>query len=237
MNIEYFSRLNDLIHISLTENQYRQFEVYYDLLIEKNKVMNLTAITEEKDFILKHFVDSILLAKYYNLNNKKIIDMGTGAGFPGIPLKIVFPDTEIVLMDSLNKRVKFLSEVINILELKNIEAVHSRAEDLGRDTRYREKFDVCVSRAVANLSTLSEYCIPFIKVNGIFISYKSGNIKEELDLSKNAILKLGAEIDKVEELELPDSDIKRTFIFLKKNSSTSNVYPRLAGKPAKEPIK
>ena len=181
--------------IKLSENQKQQFIDYYYLLIEKNKVMNLTAITEWEEVINKHFLDSISLIKAMGITNQKIIDIGTGAGFPGIPLKIVFPDIELILLDSLNKRIQFLNEVIQRLGLKKVKAFHARAEEFGRNKEFRENFDLCVSRAVAKLSSLSEYCLPFVKPSGYFIPYKSGQIKEEIEESKNAMQILGAQLD------------------------------------------
>lgn len=225
------------LSIQLDENQLQQFKTYYELLIEWNKVMNLTAITDYNDVIQKHFVDSLSLIRVFKLNQSlKIVDIGTGAGFPGIPLKIAFPDLEIVLLDSLNKRIKFLNEVINVLKFNKIEAIHSRAEDFGTNKLYREKFDLCVSRAVANLSSLSEYCLPCVKVGGSFIPYKSGKITEEVENSKSAVKKLGGQISKVETFYLPESDIERSFVIIDKIKNTPKQYPRSAGKPTKEPL-
>lgn len=230
------------INIEISDDQINCFEKYYELLIEKNKVMNLTAITDKEDVIVKHFIDSIALIPYLldkgiNINNKlKIIDIGTGAGFPGLPLKIMMPDVKFTLLDSLNKRVSFLNEVIDELKLKDIEALHGRAEDYASDSKYREKYDICVSRAVANLSTLSEYCIPFVKEDGFFISYKAGESEEEINNSKNAIKILGGKINKVEEFVLPGTDASRVFVFIRKQELTDKKYPRKAGVPAKKPL-
>lgn len=224
------------IGIELNDNQLDKFQKYYEVLIEKNKVMNLTAITEVNDVVTKHFVDSISLINYFELNNKKIIDVGTGAGFPGIPLAIILQNTEFTLMDSLNKRINFLNEVIKLCDLNNVTTIHSRAEDLGRNIEYREKFDICVSRAVANLSTLLEYCIPFVKVGGSFISYKSGNVDEELDASKSAQTKLSCIIDKKISFTLNGTDMSRSFVKFDKKGTLSKKYPRQAGKPKKEPL-
>ena len=230
------------INIEISDDQINCFEKYYELLIEKNKVMNLTAITEKEDVIVKHFIDSIslipyLLDKGFNVNSEiSIIDIGTGAGFPGLPLKIMMPDVKFTLLDSLNKRVSFLNEVIDELKLKDIEALHGRAEDYASDNKYREKYDICVSRAVANLSTLSEYCIPFVKEDGFFISYKAGESEEEINNSKNAIKILGGKINKVEEFVLPGTDASRVFVFIRKQELTDKKYPRKAGVPAKKPL-
>lgn len=230
----------DLLCIKLEEDQLIQFYKYYELLTEWNKFMNLTAIIEMDEVITKHFVDSLSLIKAVkDLGEKeyKIIDVGTGAGFPGIPLKIAFPELKITLMDSLNKRVKFLNEVINQLGLKEIQANHGRAEDMGREPLHREKYDLCVSRAVANLSTLSEYCMPFVKAGGAFIPYKSGKIEEELNAAKHAVFLLGGKVEGVEAFLLPGTDAERSLVMIRKNSETSKKYPRKAGLPTKEPLK
>lgn len=235
-NVEYFLYELGKLNISLSEMQINQFIRFYEMLIEKNKVMNLTAITEFDEVIDKHFLDSLNLFRLIDLNSeKRILDLGTGAGFPGIPLKIAFPKIKITLVDSLNKRVMFLNDVVNQLGLEDVECVHARAEDLAKKKEYREEYDICVSRAVANLSTLSEYCIPFVKVGGNFISYKSGDCDEEINSSKAAIKKLGARISKVENFEI--KDMGRSFVVIDKISSTPNKYPRKAGLPSKEPLK
>ncbi len=224
--------------IELSEHQLHQFYQYFELLVEWNKVMNLTAITELEDVVTKHFVDSLSLVKAVSdLSDEKILDMGTGAGFPGIPLKIAFPKLKITLLDSLNKRINFLNEVIGQLQLGEIEAVHGRAEDYGRDKLYREQYDYCVSRAVANLSTLSEYCMPYVKIGGAFIPYKSGKIEEELNQAKGAVKLLGGKIEEVVTFLLPKTDVERSFVIVRKTEGTSKKYPRKAGLPGKEPLK
>lgn len=293
------------LNIDLSREQLQQFEDYYDLLIEWNKVMNLTAITEYEEVITKHFLDSLSIIKFFNVSEetlvseerldlkekldsneisdlkyslvtkeptdskevfvscetsaankvfasneasvsretlkkyffgKKIIDLGTGAGFPGIPLKIVFPECEMVLMDSLNKRVNFLDEVIRRLKLDNVKAIHGRAEEMGRKDEFREQYDYCVSRAVARLTTLSEYCIPFIKKQGYFISYKSGNVDEELAEAEYAIKQLGAKCERKITFKLPDTDMERSLIVIKKHIETPKKYPRAGGKPSNSPL-
>lgn len=225
-------------NLELSDTQLFQLEKYYEMLVEKNKVMNLTAITEYEEVLKKHFLDSLALSQLLNLSNgkMKLLDMGTGAGFPGIPLKIVFPNLDVTLMDSLNKRIVFLQDVINELQLSGITAVHGRAEEAALKPEYREKYDLCVSRAVARLVSLSEFCIPFIKQGGYFIPYKSGEIDEELKESKFAIRELGAEYKKTYKYLLPNSDIERTLIQIEKVKQTPKKYPRAGGKPLKQPL-
>lgn len=224
--------------LEITSYQEEQFFKYYEMLIETNKVMNLTAITERDEVIVKHFIDSLLIAKSIDMNKiESLIDVGTGAGFPGLPIKIMFPHLKVTLLDSLNKRLKFLNNVIEELKLEDIETVHGRAEDIGHNKDYRENFDMCVSRAVANLSTLSEYCMPFIKIGGKFISYKSSISSEEISNSEKAINVLGGEMISKEILELPCSDMERTMVVINKVKPVSKKYPRKAGTPSKEPIK
>lgn len=235
----------DKINLGLNDTQIHQLFTFYNMLIEKNKVMNLTAITELHDVIVKHFIDSMYLAKFKIkenkidntfLNGKYLIDVGTGAGFPGLVLKILFPDLHVVLSDSLQKRLNFLKEVIDKLNLEKIDLVHGRAEDLSHDSKYREKFDFATSRAVANLSTLSEYDLPFVKLNGYFIAYKSGKIEEELKQAEKAIDILGGKvIDKVN-FVLTDDISERSILFIKKQKKTPKTYPRKAGTPSKSPL-
>ncbi len=223
------------IGIELTDSQLNAFETYYDMLIDRNKVMNLTAITEFDEVMDKHFLDSVYLFRSIKLEaDYKLIDIGTGAGFPGIPLKIVFPELKITLLDSLNKRVGFLNDVIDELNLNDIEAIHGRAEDIARDKTYRASYDIAVSRAVANLSTLSEYCLPFVKIGGKFVSYKSGDCADEVDNAKAAIHLLGGKINKIDEFSY--SNNSRSFIVIDKVMNTSNKYPRKAGLPSKKPL-
>lgn len=224
--------------LEITDRQVEQFFKYYEMLINTNRVMNLTSIVDLDEVIIKHFIDSLLSVKTIDMNEfNTMIDVGTGAGFPGIPLKIMFPDLEVTLLDSLNKRIKFLDSVINELGLDKISTIHGRAEDIGRDENYREKYDLCVSRAVANLSTLSEYCVPFIRKGGTFISYKSEFSEEEKKEAAKAISILGGKIEKSEIVKLPFTDINRSFIVIDKNKVTPSKYPRKAGVPSKKPIK
>lgn len=229
--------------IDLTNKMKDQFSRYYEMLVEWNKVMNLTGITEYEEVYEKHFLDSICIVKAFSEENifssiyeKKVIDIGTGAGFPGIPLKIVFPDIEITLLDSLNKRINFLNAVISDLGLTGIHTIHGRAEDYAKNQKFRAKYDLCVSRAVANLAVLSEYCIPFLKVGGYFISYKSGEVDEELNNSKRALSLLGGKTDNVIKFNIPETDIRRSFVIINKIKDTPGKYPRKAGLPSKEPL-
>lgn len=243
----FFPRLSALasqLGITLCEKQLEQFYTYYTFLVEKNKVMNLTAITEEEDVIVKHFVDSLALQKI-NVSRetfsdwckgKRCMDVGTGAGFPGIVLKIAFPEILLFLSDSLQKRIHFLEELVEKLGLSGVEFYHGRAEDLGQNPMHRERYDLAVSRAVANLSTLSEYDLPFVKQDGYFIAMKSGNLDTELEKGKKAIHLLGGKLEAIEEYTLPETDIARTLLLIRKVESTAKKYPRKAGIPAKEPL-
>lgn len=237
MGTDKFDRQLDIFQIKLNQKQKEQFEKYYKLLAEWNRVMNLTGITERGEVYEKHFVDSLALVNSVDIHEvQTVIDVGTGAGFPGIPLKISFPHLKVTLLDSLNKRIKFLDKVITELGLQEITTIHGRAEDFAKRKEYREQFDLCVSRAVANLSTLSEYCIPYIRVGGIFLSYKSATADEETEQAKKAISILGARIGKREKYTLPECDIHRSFIKIIKEKPTPAKYPRKAGIPAKEPL-
>lgn len=227
--------------IELSKPQLTQFSDYYDLLVEWNSFMNLTAITDFEEVCKKHFLDSLSIVKAYDkeyLESGKIslIDIGTGAGFPGIPIKIVFPSIQVTLLDSLNKRIKFLNTVIEKLALANCETYHGRAEDYAKENLLREKYDICVSRAVANLSTLSEYCLPYVKVGGDFVSYKSEKINEESIQASKAISILGGKVERQIDFILPYSDIYRNVYVIKKEKVTPKKYPRKAGLPSKEPL-
>lgn len=235
---EKFIRQIKELEIELSETQLQQFKKYYELLVEWNKVMNLTAITEYEEVYEKHFLDSLAIVKVEDMTEiESIIDIGTGAGFPGIPLKIAFPHLKVVLLDSLQKRINFLNTVIGELGLENVETLHGRAEDYAKKPEYREQADLCVSRAVANLSTLSEYCLPYVNVGGKFISYKSGEITIEADEAKKAVGVLGGHVNKILKFHLPESDITRSFVVIEKSKATPKKYPRKAGMPSKEPLK
>ena len=240
MNIEEFKEIMisyaEKINIKFTEEQLNQFYEYMNLLLEWNEKINLTAITDPNEVILKHFIDSLTINKYIK-ENSTFADVGTGAGFPGIPLKILRPDLKITLVDSLNKRINFLNEVINKLNLVNIETVHSRIEDFGKDKKYRESFDFVTARAVANLAVLSEYLLPIAKVGGQCVCMKGSSVEEELSNGKNAIKVLGGKIKNIDEFVLPDSDMSRNVIIIDKIKNTPNKYPRKAGIPVKEPLK
>lgn len=223
--------------IELTERQKEQYLLFYEYLIEKNKVMNLTGITEFEEVLTKHFLDSLACVKAIDIKNiKNVIDIGTGAGFPGVPLKIAFPHLEACLLDSLKKRVNFLEEAFALLHLENISAIHGRAEEFAKNKTYREKHDLCVSRAVSNLATLSEYCLPYVKTGGCFISYKSGKVQEEAEQAEKAIKILGGRVKDIVYFNLPDSEIERSLVVIEKIKSTPGRYPRKAGTPLKEPL-
>lgn len=227
----------DKMHIELPDGALELLNRYYEMLVDTNKVMNLTTITEYSEVVIKHFADSAAIGCITDMNgNIDVIDVGTGAGFPGIVLKIVYPQLSVVLLDSLNKRVKFLKNVITELGLTDISAIHGRAEDIARNKDYREKFDLCVSRAVANMSSLSEYCLPFVKVGGRFIPYKADGCDEEVKTASKAVNILGGKIRKIESYVIPDTDICRKFVVIDKLRNTSAKYPRKAGLPTKEPL-
>ena len=221
--------------VSLTDIQVNQFDLYRELLKEWNQKINLTAIEDDQEIVLKHFIDSLSIMPYLKNESAKLIDVGTGAGFPGIPLKICADKIEVTLLDSLEKRIKFLNEIITSLKLSGIKAVHFRAEDAGIDKTFREKYDICVARAVANLPVLLEYCLPFVKINGIFIAMK-GSSTGEFDKCEKALDILGGKIEKIDKFLLPDSNIERNVVVVRKFRQTPTKYPRKAGKPSKEPL-
>ncbi len=233
---EYLKKSAGKIGIALNDQKLLQFEIYYQMLIETNRTMNLTAITEMEDVVLKHFIDSIALVNYISLENRRVVDLGTGAGFPGIPLAILHPDTQFVLIDSLKKRLRFIESVLEKNNMKNVSIVHGRAEDLGQTAQYREKFDICVSRAVASLPVLLELCVPFVKVGGNFISYKSDSVKEELNCAKHALEVLHCDLEKQYEYYIPDRKFYRVLAIFLKKRKLEKMYPRQAGKIKKNSL-
>ena len=221
--------------MELSDKQIAQFNLYYELLTAKNKVMNLTAITEYNDVVKKHFIDSMMISRVLDMKKiNSLCDVGTGAGFPGIPLKIVYPHLHLTLVDSVGKRVNFLSEVVEKLGLEDVEAIHSRTEDLAHNSKYREKYDLVTARAVASMNVLSEYCIPYAKIGGYFAAYKSGNIGEEIENAKNAVKTLGGKIEKTDMFEL--YEMGRSIVLIRKVNSTPKIHPRKAGTPSKNPL-
>ncbi len=235
--LDFFLKDLEELQISLSEKQLMQFMSYYELLVEWNRVMNLTAITDFDEVMKKHFIDSLSLVKAYDVTKSQtVIDVGTGAGFPGIPLKIAFPNLRITLLDSLNKRVNFLNAVIDELGLEEISTIHGRAEDFAKKGKLREQYDLCVSRAVANLSTLSEYCLPYVKLGGYFISYKSEKITDEKAAAEHAISILGGKMENQISFMIPNSDIYRNLFVVRKEKETPCKFPRKAGLAAKEPL-
>lgn len=239
--MDFYNLMNIACHkegLTFERDKYDKFIIYKDMIKEWNEKVNLTAITEDEEIIKKHFIDSIKSYRFEPLNNcRNLIDIGTGAGFPGIPLKIMRPDLEVVLLDSLNKRVNFLNEVINRLGLIGIKAIHGRAEDFARENNYRENFDVAISRAVANMSVLSELCIPFVKNGGYFVAMKGPSVDEEINEGKKAVEILGGSIENIIEVDIEDTDLKHNLVIVKKVKDTPKVYPRKAGTASKKPIK
>lgn len=233
---EYLKKCAETLNIFLDDIMLTKFETFYEMLIETNKSLNLTAITEMHEVVLKHFIDSIVISNYIDLSHKKIIDVGTGAGFPGIPLAILYPDTEFVLMDSLQKKLHFVELVLEECKMENVTTVHGRAEDIGQDVKYREQFDFCVSRAVASLPVLLELCTPLIKVGGKFVSYKGELFKEELEQSKRALSILHCHLEKQYDYTIPDSDFYRVLAVFSKSKTLEKRYPRQAGKLKKNPL-
>ncbi len=224
---------------TLTAEQMSALHIFFENLVQWNEVMNLTAITEEGEVYVKHFLDSLTAVRLFHtvdVSRGTLIDVGTGAGFPGLVLAIAFPNLQVTLMDSLNKRIKFLEDTVNKIGLKNVNCVHARAEELARNAKYREQFDFAVSRAVANTSTLSEYCLPFVKVSGAFIAYKSEKAEEELVSGRKAIEILGGKLEVQDEFVLPGTEFNRTLLVIRKEKSTAKKYPRKAGTPSKEPL-
>lgn len=226
------------VNIELSDIQLNQLNIFYEMLVDTNKVMNLTAITDYDEAVIKHFADSAAINNVYDISKvKSLIDVGTGAGFPGIVLKIIYPDTEVLLLDSLKKRINFLDTVTEKLGLGGIKTVHGRAEDIAQNKLYREKYDLCVSRAVAALSALSEYCIPFVKIGGAFVSYKAAACEQEVSDAENAVKLLGGKIKETAEYTLGPDKLVRKFVIIDKIKSTPAKYPRKAGTPSKEPLK
>lgn len=222
--------------IMLTEEMLPKFEIFYEELLETNKTLNLTAITEMKDVVLKHFIDSMAVSKFYDFSGKSVMDVGTGAGFPGIPLAILCPDARFVLLDSLQKRLNFIDKILEKCGIENVELLHGRAEDFGREEKYREQFDFCVSRAVAAMPVLLELCTPFVKVGGMFLSYKSERLGEELKSAEHAMKILNCKLFAEHEYKLPDTDFFRVYAAFEKKKNTPKKYPRQAGKPKREPL-
>lgn len=222
--------------ISLTEDQLSQFIDYKDILLDWNEKVNLTAITDENEVMIKHFADSLSPLPFMDKKSASLIDVGTGAGFPGVPLKIANPNFKVTLLDSLNKRIAFLEELKKKIGIEDLRCIHSRAEDGGMDVLLREKFDYCVSRAVAKISVLSEYCLPFVKVGGFFISLKGPEVEDEIKEGMKAISKLGGEVSDIKKIKVPQSDITHSIVFIKKVSKTPRDYPRKAGTAAKKPL-
>lgn len=236
-NVNTLIKGGKILGIDINEDKINSFILYKELLKEWNKKINITSITDDEEIDIKHFIDSITpLTTDLFRKDIKMIDIGTGGGFPGVPLKIINEDMEVVLLDSLKKRIIFLNEIIDKLDLKNIISIHGRAEELGRDKSYREKYDIAISRAVASLNTLSEYCLPFVKVGGFFISMKGSDVDEELKEAEKSIRILGGKLKEKKVIKLPLSDITHSLIIIEKIKETPTKYPRAGGKPKKNPL-
>jgi len=233
---DYLMKIAKLSDLSLDNQMIDRFSIFYEMLVETNKSLNLTAITEMKEVVLKHFIDSLAISHYFDFNNYSVIDVGTGAGFPGVPLAILFSDAEFVLLDSLKKRLHFIDRVLEKCEINHVTLIHGRAEDFGRDEKYREQFDYCVSRAVASLPVLLELCTPFVKVGGKFISYKSEQLAEELSQSQKALSILKCDLNREIPYRIPDTDFFRVFAIFDKKDRLEKRYPRQAGKPKRSPL-
>ncbi|PAB58496.1 16S rRNA (guanine(527)-N(7))-methyltransferase RsmG [Anaeromicrobium sediminis] len=223
--------------LSIDDNRINKLIKYKDILVEWNKFMNLTGITEDREVMIKHFLDSLsCLSLDYIKKDSSVIDVGTGAGFPGIPIRIYHDEVKLTLLDSLNKRIKFLQEVCTQNNLDNVDFVHGRAEDIGKKKEYREKYDIAVARAVARLNVLCEYCLPFVKVGGYFICQKGPTINEELEEGKKAISILGGELVEKVDIHIPYTDLSHNVVVIRKVKNTPNKYPRKAGTPNKNPL-
>lgn len=235
--MEALNQIFELFHVKHDLNTENKFCGYMDGILDKNQFVNLTAIVEPKEFIQKHYIDSLLCCTSDEFQNAKhIIDVGTGGGFPGVPLAILFPEKNFILIDSLNKRIKIINELCASLDIRNVTAIHGRAEELARKEGFRETFDLCVSRAVANMSTLSEYCLPFVKKGGSFIAYKGPDCEEEIKNAKKAISMLGGKLDRIEGMKIENVPFDHKLIYISKIKNTVSKYPRKAGTPSKEPI-
>lgn len=236
--MENLKNVFEKLNIKFSDDKAAKYEAYMNEILERNQYINLTAITDKDEFIKKHYIDSLLCGDSEEfINADTVIDVGTGGGFPGIPLAIAFPKKKFVLIDSLNKRIKIINELCASLGINNVEAVHGRAEELARRKNLRENFDICISRAVANMSTLSEYCIPFVKVGGTFIAYKGPDCQEELDEASKAISMLGGDVERIDKPQFEGLPFEHTLIYVKKKENTKSKFPRKAGTPSKEPIK
>ncbi|QGU96748.1 16S rRNA (guanine(527)-N(7))-methyltransferase RsmG [Clostridium bovifaecis] len=240
MHKEYYDMLSiaaNNVGLEFNNERYNQFIKYKDLLKDWNEKVNLTAITEDEEIIKKHFIDSMKIFKFEPLKKaKRVIDIGTGGGFPGIPMKIIRPEMEIVLLDSLKKRINVLQDILKNIEVNDVSTIHGRAEDYAQAPQYREKFDAVVSRAVANLAVLSEFCLPYVKVGGYFVAMKGPAVEEEVIEAKKAIGVLGGKLEEIIEVEIEGSDLNHNLVIIKKVKNTPKQYPRKAGTAAKKPL-